>query len=174
MCHFNTLQPSKAMGILLFPWPLLLPASLFWKFLIIRYLKCRVLILHFLILCRAYLFLRRLYIIGLAFFLCNLRVIRRKHAFEGPGRAQKIRSEKWSPKIRNLSNSLISPPNDLNEPLRTVTSLVGLLSEKYSNALDETAKKSFNFITEAVYRMNQLIKGLLDYGRLGQDAELKE
>jgi len=82
-------------------------------------------------------------------------------------------AQKMESKNKELEQFSYIASHDLNEPLRTVTSLVDLLNERYSNELDNTAKKSLNFITGAVSRMSQLIKGLLDYGRLGQNAEIK-
>lgn len=58
--------------------------------------------------------------------------------------------------------------HDLQEPLRTVTSLVEILKVKYQDQLDDTAEKSFNFLAAATNRMRDLIKGLLDYSRLGK------
>ncbi len=62
--------------------------------------------------------------------------------------------------------------HDLQEPLRTVKSMIYILQEQYSDKLDEDAQFSLNFMTEATDRMSELIKGLLDYSRIGKGKEL--
>tara|TARA_R110002050_G_scaffold67407_1_gene145864 strand:+ start:2039 stop:3952 length:1914 start_codon:yes stop_codon:yes gene_type:complete len=62
--------------------------------------------------------------------------------------------------------------HDLQEPLRTVRSMIDILQEQYANKLGEDAKYALNFMTEATDRMSELIKGLLDYSRIGGGKEL--
>ena len=50
--------------------------------------------------------------------------------------------------------------------------MIGILQEQYSSQLDEDAKLALNFMTEATDRMSELIKGLLDYSRIGGGQEL--
>ena len=64
--------------------------------------------------------------------------------------------------------------HDLQAPLRTVRAYTTMLREKYSTNTNETVQISIRFIIEAVDRMSGLIKDLLDYSRLGKNAELKE
>ncbi|AOW19294.1 PAS domain-containing sensor histidine kinase [Urechidicola croceus] len=63
--------------------------------------------------------------------------------------------------------------HDLQEPLRTVKSMAEILQEDYHNELDEEANTCLNFITDATNRMSDLIKGLLDYSRIGGNKEIK-
>lgn len=76
-------------------------------------------------------------------------------------------------KNKELEQFAYVASHDLQEPLRTVTSFTELLAEEYSHLFDETGHKSIRFITEATGRMSDLIKGLLDYGRIGLNRELK-
>jgi len=76
-------------------------------------------------------------------------------------------------KNKELEQFAYVASHDLQEPLRTVTSFTELLAEEYSQYFDESGHKSIRFITEATGRMSQLIKGLLDYGRIGLNRELK-
>jgi two-component system CheB/CheR fusion protein len=62
--------------------------------------------------------------------------------------------------------------HDLQEPLRTITSFAKLLQRDYQDNLDEKADTYLRFMSEATVRMSDLIKGLLDYSRLGRDKEL--
>ncbi len=63
--------------------------------------------------------------------------------------------------------------HDLQEPVRTISNFAKLLSTNYAGKFDETADKSFQFIIEASDRMSSLIKGLLDYSRIGRELYLK-
>ncbi|GAC1381401.1 MAG: hypothetical protein NVSMB45_06150 [Ginsengibacter sp.] len=57
--------------------------------------------------------------------------------------------------------------HDLKEPLRMVKSFNELLERKYSDLLDDTAKKYISFSIDGVVRMNSLIDNLLLYFTAG-------
>lgn len=59
--------------------------------------------------------------------------------------------------------------HDLQEPLRTITNFMGLVKQKYSANFDKENEQYFHLITIAVSRMQQLIKDLLDYSRVGRN-----
>lgn len=84
-----------------------------------------------------------------------------------------IFNQQLQTKNKELEQFAYVASHDLQEPLRTVTSFTELLAEEYSHLFDETGHKSIRFITEATGRMSELIKGLLDYGRIGLNRELK-
>lgn len=58
--------------------------------------------------------------------------------------------------------------HDLQEPLRMVTSFLALLEKKYSDQLDEKAKKYIYFATDGASRMRQIIHELLEFSRVGR------
>ncbi len=62
--------------------------------------------------------------------------------------------------------------HDLREPLNTITSFIELLEEDSKEDLTELKKQSFRFINGASSRMKDLIKGLLDYSRLGKKGNI--
>ena len=64
--------------------------------------------------------------------------------------------------------------HDLQEPLRTTSSFVGLLQKQYQGKLDEKADKYFTYILDASDRMKVLIKNLLDFSRIGNKKELEQ
>jgi len=59
--------------------------------------------------------------------------------------------------------------HDLQEPLRTIMSFNSLLTERLGENLDEESKKYFYFVNDASQRMSSLVRGLLDYSRIGLD-----
>jgi signal transduction histidine kinase len=56
--------------------------------------------------------------------------------------------------------------HDLREPLRTITSFLGLLERGYRGKLDKTADEYIDFIMDAADRMRTLIDDLLTFARL--------
>jgi len=76
-------------------------------------------------------------------------------------------------KNKELEQFTYITSHDLQEPLRTINSFVGLIEENYQNNNYEKNKKYFHFISQASDRMSKLIKGLLDYSRIGNQKEIK-
>lgn len=58
--------------------------------------------------------------------------------------------------------------HDLKEPLVTISSLIDLLVDDYTDTLDEEGKMSLNFVKESSDRMRKLIDAILAYSRLGK------
>lgn len=61
--------------------------------------------------------------------------------------------------------------HDLQEPLRQVMQFTQLLARLYQNKLDEDADEIIDFIVDGANRMNMMVKGLLDYSRLGRSNQ---
>ncbi|MFN8394198.1 MAG: ATP-binding protein [Bacteroidia bacterium] len=75
-------------------------------------------------------------------------------------------------KNKELEQFAYIASHDLQEPLRSITSFTQLLDEDYREQIGEDGGKYLNFLMEASERMRRLIKGLLDYSRLGREATL--
>ena len=52
-----------------------------------------------------------------------------------------------------------------------MTNFTGLLEQKYGDQLDDTAKQYINFAFDGAKRMQNLVNDLLEYSRIGQEAE---
>ena len=59
--------------------------------------------------------------------------------------------------------------HDLQEPLRTIANFVGLIDKKYSGKTDEDTDQYLKFIVTATSKMQDLIKHLLDFSRVGKN-----
>jgi PAS domain S-box-containing protein len=57
--------------------------------------------------------------------------------------------------------------HDLQEPLRTMGSYAGLLKHRYGGQLDSDADDFLDFMTRGAARLQEMIKGLLEYSRVG-------
>jgi light-regulated signal transduction histidine kinase (bacteriophytochrome) len=57
--------------------------------------------------------------------------------------------------------------HDLQEPLRQVRAFVHLLRERYAAAFDGKAAQYFQFVSDGAARMSDLVRGLLEYSRVG-------
>jgi signal transduction histidine kinase len=82
------------------------------------------------------------------------------------------RQQQLLSKNKELEQFTYIASHDLQEPLRSVTSFSQLLDEEYRDKIGEEGGQYLNFLMEASTRMRNLIKGLLDYSRLGREAQL--
>ena len=64
--------------------------------------------------------------------------------------------------------------HDLNEPLRMVTSYLGLLERRYGDELDDTAKEFIHYAVDGAERMRALLDDLLYFSRAGSDEPVRE
>lgn len=62
--------------------------------------------------------------------------------------------------------------HDLQEPLNTIQGFVGLMSIKLRDNPDEEVIKYLEYINKGTLRMSSLIKGLLEYSRIGKETNM--
>ncbi|GMQ29659.1 PAS domain-containing protein [Algoriphagus confluentis] len=63
--------------------------------------------------------------------------------------------------------------HDLQEPLRMISSFLGLLEKRYDSILDEKGKQYIHFAIEGAKRMRQIILDLLEFSKLDNFQESK-
>jgi len=95
----------------------------------------------------------------------------RGHAEELERRVQE-RTARLQETIKSLDSFCYSIAHDLRAPLRALAGFSGQLFNDYQAALDENGKDYLSRIKSAAARMDQLILGLLEFGRLNT-AELQ-
>ncbi|GMN07909.1 hypothetical protein MTsPCn5_32980 [Croceitalea sp. MTPC5] len=60
--------------------------------------------------------------------------------------------------------------HDLQEPLRTIKDFTVLLREEFSGAINKNAETYINFVVQASNRMGALVKGILEYSKIGKKS----
>lgn len=86
--------------------------------------------------------------------------------------------EKQNKKLQNQNKELEQftyiASHDLQEPLRSLISFSELLEKEFAGKLGENGEFYINFISKSSKRMQLLVKGLLDYSRIGREKKLVE
>ncbi len=77
--------------------------------------------------------------------------------------------------VRNkeLEQFVYIASHDLQEPLRTISNFISLLQLDSVDKLSKDEVKYLEIIAQSSNRMSQLVKGLLDYARIGRDINLE-
>lgn len=75
---------------------------------------------------------------------------------------------------QELEQLVYAASHDLQEPLRTIKNYISLLNEDYSGQLDEPGDKYLEFINRSAEKMQNLIKDLLDYSRVGRNLNVTD
>ena len=84
---------------------------------------------------------------------------------------QKIKTQTLEKQNKELEQFAYVASHDLQEPLRTVDNFVGLIQKMYAHSFDQKGLKFLHLIQNATNRMSQLVKGLLDYSRIGMQKK---
>jgi PAS domain S-box-containing protein len=72
---------------------------------------------------------------------------------------------------RDLQDFAYIISHDLKAPLRGISSVMSWLTSDYSHLLDEDGRELIALLNGRVERMEQMINGVLEYSRVGRDAE---
>lgn len=81
--------------------------------------------------------------------------------------------QKLRQKNKELEQFLYIASHDLQEPLRSIRSMLELLKLELNDKLDEQTTVFMDLVDSSANRMSDLVKGLMDYARLGNQKELE-
>jgi PAS domain S-box-containing protein len=70
----------------------------------------------------------------------------------------------------DLEQFAFSASHDLQEPLHVIKGFMGLIEKRYRDKLDEKGHEFIRVTIEGTKRMQELIRGLLEYSRVGTKA----
>lgn len=76
-------------------------------------------------------------------------------------------------KNRELERFTSITSHDLQEPLRTIGNMTQLIARKYYDKFDDQGKKVLDYVTTATSRMTIMIKGLLEFSRIGNKRNME-
>lgn len=85
---------------------------------------------------------------------------------------RKVKTSQLETRNKELEQFAYVASHDLQEPLRTTLGFVGLLEEGYKEHLDDKARSYLEYISGSAERMSSLVKGLLDYSRIGRNQTI--
>jgi signal transduction histidine kinase len=71
---------------------------------------------------------------------------------------------------QDLEQFAYAASHDLQEPIRTISLFCGLLEKRYAEALPPQAKEYVGFLKDSACRMQELVRGVLEYSRLAGSA----
>lgn len=101
--------------------------------------------------------------------ITQIRLLEKKLEDANKNLEEKVRQRTKELELKNkeLAQFAYIASHDLQEPLRTVNSFVSRLDNDYGASFDLKAQTYMYYIKQGATRMSGLIKGLLDYSRIG-------
>ena len=81
--------------------------------------------------------------------------------------AMKQSSQELARSNQELEQFAYISAHDLQEPLRQVRAFVGMLKERHADKFDGKAAEYFSYVYDGAARMSELVRGLLEYSRVG-------
>lgn len=86
--------------------------------------------------------------------------------------AERLRVRDLEAKNKELEQFTYIASHDLQEPLRTISNYIEVIKSDHGQELNEHVRRFLDVIDRASARMSLLIRGLLDYSRLGRDRKM--
>ncbi|MDO8999994.1 MAG: ATP-binding protein [Bacteroidota bacterium] len=84
-----------------------------------------------------------------------------------------VQYKKLESQNKELEQFTYIASHDLREPLQTLNSFVKLIKDEFAGKLGDQGDKYLEFIFQSSSRMQDLVKGLMDYSLIGKEPEIK-
>ncbi|WP_460020008.1 ATP-binding protein [Magnetospira thiophila] len=101
------------------------------------------------------------------FWLWNRKLISLNNRLHQEIQRREAAEKELSRSNADLEQFAYAASHDLQEPLRMVTSYLELLHRRLGTSLDETSREFIDFAINGAQRMTLLIRGMLEYSRVG-------
>jgi light-regulated signal transduction histidine kinase (bacteriophytochrome) len=85
-------------------------------------------------------------------------------------RELKVYAEKLEISNRDLQDFAFIASHDMQEPLRKIRTFTHLIKDKHAGTLDSTGRDLFERVAKAAKRMSEMIRGLLEFSRVGRSS----
>jgi PAS domain S-box-containing protein len=85
-------------------------------------------------------------------------------------RELKVYAEKLENSNRDLEDFAFIASHDMQEPLRKIQTFTHMIKEKHAGTLDSTGRDLFERIAKAAKRMSEMVRGLLEFSRVGRSS----
>ncbi len=85
-----------------------------------------------------------------------------------------LKNQKLEQKNEELERFAYVSSHDLQEPIRSIVGFSQLLHRKYRDQFDEEGEEFLEYITEASFRVKNLVNALLDFTRLGKERIVRQ
>ncbi len=85
-----------------------------------------------------------------------------------------LQNQKLQNQNKELEQFAYIASHDLQEPLQTLMSISKMFKEEYSSKLDKQGDTYIEFIHRSSSRMQELVRGLLDYARIGNSGTIAD
>jgi light-regulated signal transduction histidine kinase (bacteriophytochrome) len=99
----------------------------------------------------------------------NRELLQQKQLVEDQSLILKEHFNKLEISYRELEQFSYIASHDLKSPLRNIAGFAQLLKRRYQNKIDETADEYIDFIVKSTVHMNEVIRDLLEYSKMGKD-----
>lgn len=102
----------------------------------------------------------------------NKQLLQQKQLVENQSKILKEHLNKLEISYRELEQFSYIASHDLKSPLRNIAGFAQLLRRRYKGKIDETADEYIDFIVKSTVHMNDVIRDLLEYSKMGKNEEL--
>ena len=100
-------------------------------------------------------------------------ILAKNKMLQSQSEAIQVQNQRLAQSNADLERFAFVASHDLREPLRTIRSYMQLLEKRYGGRLDESAMEFIHFAANGAVRMDELLRDLMEYSRVGRTESQK-